>query len=239
MRWTILAAVLVSIAAFAAGLAQNGQNVLDLRLGDTDDTMRLLQVFRWLDGAAWTDLAEPRLNPPQGLVMHWARLPDLPLAAVIAAVEPLAGRHNAAVAAIMVVPTALLALLLLVSAWACRPLAGRASSLVAVVAPVLMVLPLAQFRPGRIDHHGWQMILAMGLVGLMVRLLLRRARGLAVAAGIVPALGLWVGIEILPWLAVFNLSLGLKWVIDGERDGLDQGLVASATLAALGLGMIP
>ena len=39
-------------------------------LPDTDDYMRLVQVFGWLDGAGWRGLVEQRLNPPDGTPMH-------------------------------------------------------------------------------------------------------------------------------------------------------------------------
>ncbi len=36
--------------------------VLELRLVGPDDYMRLVQVFRWIDGASWFDLSEPRVS---------------------------------------------------------------------------------------------------------------------------------------------------------------------------------
>ena len=86
---------------------------------DTDDYMRLVQVLDLLDGAGWYDLRQERLNPPDGVAMHWSRLPDLPLAGVIALLEPITGRERAVMAAGIAIPAALLLALLQVDAAEC------------------------------------------------------------------------------------------------------------------------
>src|SRR5260370_41349134 len=53
----------------------------------TDDAMRLVEVRDLLAGQGWFDLTQYRLNPPDGVVMHWSRLIDLPLALLIRAGE--------------------------------------------------------------------------------------------------------------------------------------------------------
>ena len=68
----------------------------------TDDAMRLVEVRDLLNGQGWFDLTQHRLNPPDGVVMHWSRLIDLPLALLIRAGEtvlsaPLAERVAAVV----------------------------------------------------------------------------------------------------------------------------------------------
>jgi hypothetical protein len=46
----------------------------------TDDAMHRVEVRDFLAGQNWFDLTQYRLNPPAGVVMHWSRLVDLPLA---------------------------------------------------------------------------------------------------------------------------------------------------------------
>jgi len=53
----------------------------------TDDAMRLVEVRDLLAGQNWFDLTQYRLNPPGGVVSHWSRLIDLPLALLIKANE--------------------------------------------------------------------------------------------------------------------------------------------------------
>ncbi len=66
------------VAYLAASFGQGG----DL---STDDAMRLVQVRDLLAGQNWFDLTQHRLSPPAGVTMHWSRLIDLPLAALICA----------------------------------------------------------------------------------------------------------------------------------------------------------
>ena len=48
----------------------------------TDDAMRLVQVRDLLAGQGWFDTTQYRLDPPAGVLMHWSRLIDLPIAAL-------------------------------------------------------------------------------------------------------------------------------------------------------------
>src|SRR5689334_10705209 len=60
--------VLVMVVTVASGASPIAAGLLP----DTDDYMRLTQVFAWLDGAGWRSLVEMRLNPPDGTPMHWS-----------------------------------------------------------------------------------------------------------------------------------------------------------------------
>ena len=65
--------------------------VTSFRAGEmlsTDDAMRLVEVRDFLAGQGWFDLTQYRLSPPDGVPMHWSRLIDLPLAALIGALTP-------------------------------------------------------------------------------------------------------------------------------------------------------
>jgi hypothetical protein len=60
----------------------------------TDDATRLVEIRDLLAGQSWFDHTQYRLNPSEGVVTHWSRLLDLPIALLIKAAE-------------MIVPTAL------------------------------------------------------------------------------------------------------------------------------------
>ena len=62
-----------------------------LSLGDTDDNMRLAQVRALLHGQGWYDLRQYKLNPPGGFDIHWSRIVDLPIAALILILKPFVG----------------------------------------------------------------------------------------------------------------------------------------------------
>ena len=70
LAWLVVAADLV--LKHCAGTA--------LTLSDTDDAMRLAEVHDFLDGQAWFDMHQARLDPPAGYNSHWSRLIDAGLA---------------------------------------------------------------------------------------------------------------------------------------------------------------
>ena len=70
--------------------------------------MRLVQVRDLLAGQGWFDLTQYRLNPPDGVAMHWSRLIDLPIAVLIRAGELVAAAALAERLALTVWPAGLL-----------------------------------------------------------------------------------------------------------------------------------
>src|SRR5258708_37384364 len=90
----------------------------------TDDAMRLAEVRDLLAGQDWFDLTQYRLNPPDGVLMHWSRLIDLPLAALIRLGETVMSSALAERVAVVVWPTALLLAFLAGIAQLARTLAG-------------------------------------------------------------------------------------------------------------------
>jgi len=77
--------------------------------------MRLNETIKLLQGQGWFDLSHPRLSPGSNTVVHWSRLLDLPLAALMLPFIKLLGMQNAALLASFIVPPATFALLL----WLC------------------------------------------------------------------------------------------------------------------------
>ncbi|WP_374944765.1 hypothetical protein [Sphingomonas sp.] len=214
------------VLALALGLAwalRDWAALRSLSLPDTDDTMRLVQVRDWLAGQDWRDLTQHRLAG--GLPMHWTRLADLGPAALIAALTPLAGRHEAEVAAVTAWPLMLFAVVLLLVQRIARqaggpPLAGAAAVLAAIAYPATTV-----FAPGRIDHHGLQMVLLLGgVLALLGPPTLARGiwQGAAAAAAFV------IGLETAP-LALALGGVALWGWSCGEEGG-------RARLAGLALG---
>ena len=131
----------------------------------TDDAMRLVEVRDLLAGQAWFDLTQHRLDPPQGSLMHWSRLIDAPIAALILLLRPLLGIAGAEQAALVLWPTLLLAAALALVA-ATADAHGRCSGrqelpLAAMIAAALAAPALIHFRSGGIDHHNAQMVLVL------------------------------------------------------------------------------
>lgn len=203
-----------------------------LHLPDTDDVVRLQQIRDWLGGQAFADLAQHRLGIG-GVEMHWSRLPDLVPAAIIALLTPIAGVHGAELTAVIVWPALLFVAALILTGSIARALGVSAS--VAIVVGALAYPANALFLPGRIDHHGLQMVLLL----LLVRALLGRGSWLkGIAAGLATAASLIIGMETAPLLAAGGAVLTIRWIAarPGEAARIaGYGVALSAALAAAAL----
>lgn len=221
LGWLLCSAVMLWL--FRADMATLG-------FRDPDDAMRLVQVRDWIGGQAFWDVSQHRVNPPLGGPMHWSRIVDLPVAALILLLTPLFGAAHAELLACAIVPLLLLGGLAAAVFVAARRIAGSAAALLSVV--LLLTTPsiLVQFTPLRIDHHGWQILLAaIALCGATDD---RPARGGIVAA---LALALWLQIssESLPYVALFGAAFALRhWI---ARDEAPRFIAFALTLGGAAL----
>lgn len=206
--WLFLTAWLVA----CAGLLLLSRSAIERSLfPDPDDTLRLLQVRDWLAGQSWFDVTQYRMNPPDGVPMHWSRLVDLPIAAVILLFRPLLGQANSELAALILVPLLTLGVVMaLVGSLSRRLLSPRLALLAMVVTPV-SIGALTQMRPMRIDHHGWQ--IALALVAVLATMDERPRRSALIAGG---AAALWLNISVegLPLAAALGALFALRWLAD-------------------------
>ena len=224
----------IVVLLLGAGVFGRGELFLD-----TDDYMRAVQVREWLAGAGWFDLHQERLNPPLGVDMHWARLPDLPLAAATLLLRPFLGDAAALMGAGVIVPPLLLLALLATMAWAARPLLAAGREPLAILVTVFAVCVAIQYAPGRIDHHNWQLLLTALGSGACLRLMHDPARRApAVVSGVSIALGSWIGVESLIGLTAASAALVVRWIWTGDRTR-EAGLLSSAALLAASLLLLP
>ena len=186
----------------------------------TDDAMRLVQVRDFLAGQSWFDLTQYRLNPPDGVDMHWSRLLDLPLAMLIRVGELIMPTALAERLALTVWPAALLLVLLFGTARLARELADDSAAKLALIFSALTVPVLQHFRPGAIDHHNVQLVLMVWTLALLTP---ERRRG-AASAGALCALSIAIGQEMAPVIAAIAALVALRWIMHGE---LSQGIAAA------------
>ncbi|WP_460448975.1 hypothetical protein [Alsobacter sp. SYSU BS001988] len=209
-----------SAVALAWGVAgalflAKSTSVFGVRDLDTDDVMRLVQVRDLLAGQGWFDLTQHRVDPPDGLVMHWSRLVDAPIAGLIALLRlPLPADAAERVAAALW-PTLLLLPALAAVASIARSLAGRAAIPVALMLFCVVGPAGTQFFAGRIDHHNVQILACLTAVAAVLRLPAARWAGLA--AGLAGAVMLAVGVETLPYLIVLCGAAALMGAHDPDR----------------------
>jgi hypothetical protein len=230
-RWLLLLWLL--LAAWL--LYQRWSGIHWFALGDTDDNMRISQVRAWLGGQDWYDLRQYKLDPPHGANIHWSRLVDLPIAAIIVALRPLVGGVLAEQAAVAAAPLLALGAALYALALAARRLVSPWAFLLAVPILACGQAAMNMWTPLRIDHHGWQLAsLILMVAGIADS---KGARG-GVTAGLATAASLAIGLELLPYLALGGGMITLWWVVDrGQANRLRAYGVALAGGSALGFAL--
>ena len=204
-------------------------------LPDTDDNLRLAQVRALLGGQGWYDLTQHRFDVAHGGAnIHWSRLVDLPLAAIILLMKPLVGGADAERIAVAFAPQIPLLLLLFSLALTMKRLVHDRAWPLPVIGLLCAYSTIAMFAPLRIDHHGWQLAFLALAISAMADP--RRARGGAVL-GIATGLSLSIGLEMLIYLALLGGATVLLWVADStQRRRL--ATYAAALVATTGAGFL-
>ena len=231
IAWALTSAAFV---AKAVATAQSTPLILD-----TDDAMRLTMVHDLLAGQGWFDLVQHRLNTPYGALIHWSRLIDAPEALLLMLARPLFG-GGADVAVAYAWPLLLLGLLLWLTAKLALRLGGRQALWPALLLPAFSLISMAEFAPGRLDHHSAQILLALAMLYCAVAAL-ERPR-FALGAGVAAGVALTIGIESLPIVGAAIVAFGLAWVAQPARAAAlrDFGLsFALTTLLGLAQGVTP
>jgi hypothetical protein len=203
---TALFATLLNLAvsgAFGMDWRENGA-------ANPDNFLRLTNVRDLLAGQGWFDLVQSRIGPSPGLLQHWSRLVDAPIAGLVmpgGIIMPGGGETFAAWAwPILCLFVSSLAIL-----YALRRLDPDAGLLPGAIIGSFALLSGGVFTPGSFDHHGIQVALCLGYAACLLPG--PHARAHAIAAAVFAALMLAIGMETLPyvvagaaWLA-FRLAL--------------------------------
>jgi hypothetical protein len=224
-----LCAIGLAVLLSACWAARDWHQLSHLILPDYDDMMRLAQVRDWLAGQHVNDWTQYRMAPPAGSPMHWSRVNDFGVAGLILLFTGLFGRTAAELIAVIAYPTILFSAHLFLAARIGRRLWGREAALVALVLGALAYPGTTVFPPGRIDHHGLQVVLLEIAVLWAMR---RPGLKAGIAAGLAVGLGLVVGLEAAAQSVALVGFLFLRWAVDGARErdrlaGLAVGLAGA------------
>jgi hypothetical protein len=202
-----------ALAAFALALlmtfawaARDWPQLSALHLPDVDDVMRLVQIRDWLAGQPFNDLTQHRLAG--GLPMHWSRLPDLVPGGMIAMLTPLFGRYDAELTAVIAWPGLLFALALYLTARITRAFAPDGARVAIVIAAIAFPTTTI-FLPGRIDHHGFQIVL---LLVITLGLIQPPTLGRGLVAGLAATASLVIGLETAPLILAACLIMLIEWI---------------------------
>lgn len=225
---------------------KTGSSLLNGKLQGNDDYLRLVQIRDWLGGQSWSDLHQYRLNPVDPIVMHWSRISDVIIGVPIKLLTPILGAHSAEVLMMAAYPSVMLLLFLYLAVALTLHLTEKLvnkghAPLAAVFITALSFSVLSQFKMGRIDHHGLQIVMALACLLCIIKS--SHKPKYAIFGGILCGLGLYVGIESAPYIAAACVSIVLTWVfgeINSELRMRTFGLaMAVTTLVSLLLSTPP
>lgn len=225
-RLRMVPVLLIAWAAVAASSLLAGQMLFASM--SMDDFMRMAQVRDYLAGQNWFDLTQYRLDPPNGVAMHWSRLIDIPIAWLVLGLARFIGRAKAEFYSAALWPLLLLLPTMALAGALARRLAGETAAIVAVILVAISAPSIMHFRPGAVDHHGAQLLLV--LAGTWCAMARGDARLMPMFGGLAGALSLAIGLEMLPAIAALLAAVGLRWAIEGER--------AARATSAYGLGFV-
>ena len=204
---------------------------LPLAYGDNDDAMRLLQARDLLSGQGWWDLVQHRMAPPEGLPMHWSRLLDGPIAALLFVLQKLFGAQTGEILMRAIWPVALFVPM----AWCVLAITRRLGNQAAVWLAAA-VLPLCWFvwilfAPGRIDHHNAQIALVAGMA--LAALDAHRPRAAAIM-GVLAGLSVAIGFETIAAIGWSGALIAFFYLRDRDRAAptMAYGVAFAGTVAA-------
>lgn len=198
---------------------------------DNDDVMRLVVVRDLLAGQGWFDNVQHRLGLDSGTPMHWSRLIDLPIAALILLFRQFVDETAAEAAALLIWPLSLIVPLLAMMGLAGRRIGGPQVMQISFAMTTILVVTSNRFLPGAIDHHNVQFVLVATMAAMLVDAD-HKPWSFAVA-GVAAALAIAVGAETTPIVAVVCLLVAVLWAWRGA----DFALAARAFGLAITIGV--
>lgn len=230
--WLRPITLLIWISCSATLLWVYRGQIAELGFRDPDDALRLVQVRDWMAGQNWFDVTQYRINPPNGGPMHWSRLIDIPIANLLWIATPLLGSAWAEKIIVAIYPLLVLGLAFFLMGGLLKRVAGP---LVAVIAVLLLAVTfpvLIQFMPMRIDHHGWQIVMAA--LALYASQLPSQRKG-GIISGVAVALWLNISSEALPYAVLFGALYGIKYVLRADQWYRLTSYLMTLSLSSAGL----
>lgn len=198
---------------------------------NSDNLVRLVEVRDLLAGQDWFDLTQYRLGLDGGTLMHWSRLVDAPIAAIIAAAAWITGDTAFAEwLARILWPALTLFFALMALMTACVRTGNASFRLPVTVVGAIAMWTIGVFAPGSLDHHNIQVALSLWLLALLLpgeRPVVAHA-----FAGLVAVAMLAIGMEVLPYVAVAGALVAFSYIVGSATAAEARAFGASVTISA-------
>ena len=180
-----------------------------------DDLVRLVEVRDFLNGQGWADLMQYRMGPDGGTLMHWSRLVDAPIAAIIWLAALVMPTAQAEAVAMVVWPLLLAGGVLAILHRGGQALGGAFASNFAMLMGGLAIISTGKFDAGSFDHHNLQLMAILLALAALVAPSPSHKSGMV--AGVACAVSLAIGLEGILFVAVLGGYVALLWVAIGQK----------------------
>lgn len=208
---------------------------------DNDSALRLVEVRDLIAGQGWFDLHQYRMGAGGGLLMHWSRLVDAPIAVIVLLATAVTGSQEMGeTAALIVWPLVLFGVALYLLLKIGRLVANEQAMFPLLVIGGTTLHYNGTLSPGAIDHHNVQLVLMLAMVYFLLRA--GKEPRASWLAGVCAVLMLAVGMETVPYVAVGGLFVAGWWLVSGReaRDAtIGFGTAFAATSASVFFATVP
>lgn len=203
-------------------------HVAEMRLGDPDDALRLVQVRDLLAGQGWHDFSQYRIDPANGGgQIHWSRFIDVQIAGLILLLSTVLSTGEAERWAVAIYPLLLILPLLLLFQRVLSQLGDRMFVAAGLCVAASCFGFLHYFTPLRIDHHNWQLLLSLAMLWLALGPA-NWTRGFA--AAFVISMHVEISLEGLPYLVIFGALFAYDWLRSSPSAARLKGFAAGLAL---------
>lgn len=203
--------LLITIVMFA----QSWPRIVAWDLGDNDNYMRLHQIQTFIESPSWYLHPLKDFNPQDGQIIHWSRLPDLPILLVYYIANAFVDHDTALQIAISIVPLVYLVLLVLVMNIFIKKTFGQEYIILSTIYTIFSIAA-TKFKPGYIDHHNIQLL----LFAFFLLLIYYYREKYSLICGLCVATSLAIGLESLPFYILVLAITVLKELNSKEKTSL-------------------
>ena len=197
-----------------------------------DDIARKLQIMDLLRDGQWHDPTWPFLAMPEPYYSPWSRLVDAPYVLVTWVLSPFTGTETAFGLSRLIVPVLWFGVYAVLAVRIMQRLTPSGLNALSIgIAALCAFLAIAEFHPGRIDHHNVQLVLMLVLcLGLV-----SPHRHAGVLIGLASFLSVAIGLECTPFVAIAIVGLGLVAAWTGEASHVRRLTATGLTLCIITL----
>jgi hypothetical protein len=199
--------------------ARNDGAVLrDGGLLDTDSYMRVMRIMDLYHGTGWYNTVTTKIGAPEGLSLHWTRPVDILILLPALLAHALGADTSRAVYWIGAGFSPFCHILACFAAvWAARPLWPSPANRFAALILLSNGAAFGYGVFGRADHHTLLLLLAVLMLGAMLRAALAGTTPAyhwrwAAISGVFAGLGVWISPELMVPIVPVIATLGLFWL---------------------------